>query len=159
MEEKQSFEDKPIFRLFNVVLFILYAGVFLISIIAAILGYSEREIKSASVTCKDGTSWDALKPKDITYDSYALCGICTKRSLGGDAYTDCTYQDMDYSSYDVERTKEPWSWNTIIYPLITISLGLGFVDFLRLTIFYIFSGRVAFEKSLLLKLIRLFTTP
>lgn len=152
MNTENALENKPLYRFFNVVLFILYSFVILITILAGFVGYSSRELISATVECKDGTSWDATK---IYWDSHALCGICTKRSADGSKYTECDYEDMDYSVYEVVDKKYAWSWNVAIYPLVVFIIGFGLVDFLRLAVGYIFSGRIAFENSLLLKLVAL----
>lgn len=152
MIEKKTFEDNPLYRFFNVVLFILYSFVILITILAGFIGYSSRELISATVECKDGTSWDAT---EIYWDSHALCGICTKRSADGSKYTECDYENMDYSVYEVVDKKYAWSWNIVIYPLVVFIVGFGLVDFLKLAVVYIFSGRIVFEKSLLLKLVAL----
>lgn len=152
MTEKKTFEDSSLYRFFNVILFILYSLAILITILAGFIGYSSRELSSATVKCKDGTSWDAT---EIYWDSYALCGICTKRSADGSEYTECDYEDVDYSAYEVVDKKYAWSWNMVIYPLVVFIMGFGLVDFLRLAVVYIFSGRIAFENSLLLKLVAL----
>jgi len=146
-------EHKPLYRFFNVILFILYSIAVLATLLAVYVGYNERQIVSASVKCKDGTSWDATKIHD---DSYALCGICTNRNQDGSKYDDCASGSLDFSSYEVTNKKYNFSWNTIIYPLIVFAITFGIIDFLRLAILYIFSGRVAFEKSLLLRTILLF---
>lgn len=147
---KKKFNESPLYRFFNVLLFFAYSLVILTAILAGFIGYSERKVTSATVQCADGTSWDAEK---ILYDSYALCGICTNRAPGGATYQECTYSNMDYSSYDTKVTKESWTWSTVIYPLVVIALGFGVVDFIRIIIIYIFVGRIALDKSLLLRLL------
>lgn len=148
------FEDGALSRFFNVIFFIGYFLVFLTAILAAMIGYGERETVNATVQCKDGTSWDALKPKNILFDSRALCGICARRNAYG-GYVNCDYGEIDYSAYDTEIVKEDWSWSTVIYPLIVLPIGFGLVDSIKIMTVYIFSGRIALEKSLLLKLISL----
>lgn len=145
-------EHKPLYRFFNVILFILYSIAVLATLLAVYVGYNERDVVSASVKCKDGTSWDA---KEIGYNEYKLCGICTNRSTDNKNYEDCATGSLDTSSYTVSR-KYNFSWNTLVYPLIVFAITFGIIDFLRLAILYIFSGRVAFEKSLLLRTILLF---
>lgn len=149
---KHSFEDNPLYRFFNVVVFLAYAFVILITIFAGYIGYNERSITSATVKCKDGTSWNALEPKNILYDSAALSGLCTNRNTDG-TYTESSYSDIDYDSYETTTTKESWTWSTVIYPLIAFVIGFGLVDAARLIVLYIFSGRLALEKSALLRLI------
>lgn len=158
MKMKNNFNESPLYRFFNVILFLAYSLVVLFTIIAGFIGYSERDITSATVNCADGTSWNA---EEILYDSYALCGICTNRTevtSEGTRYQECSYKDMDYSSYDTEVTKEVWTWTTVIYPLIVILAGFGLVDAVRLIIIYIFSGRIALEKSVLLRLLAMFAS-
>lgn len=152
MTETKSLNDKPLYRFFNVLLFVAYFFIFLVAGIAGYLGYQGRGVASATVVCRDSTRWNALEPKNIVYDSYAQCGLCTKRSSSG-AYTECTYEDIDYDSYETEIVKEIWSWNAVIYPAIIIGVGLGLVDSLRIAVIYVFTGKVSLEKSLLLKLL------
>lgn len=155
MEENKSLNNKPLYRFFNVVLFVAYSLVFLAAIVATIIGYGEREIISANVICRDGTSWNALEPKNILYDSYAKCGLCTKRTSSG-SYVECTYKDVDYDSFETKETREVWSWSTIAYPAIVLGLGLGVVDFFRIAVVYVFTGKKDLEKSVLLKLVKSF---
>lgn len=150
---EKSFEDKPLYRFFNVVLFLAYAFVVLAAIFAGYLGYSGRKTISATIKCQDGTSWNALKPKDILYDSSAACGLCTKRNTDGTKYQNCEYGSIDYSSFNFVEQRESWSWATITYPLIAFVVGFGLVDFIRLMILYIFTGKMRFDKSLLLQVI------
>ena len=113
MTEIKTLAGKPLYRLFNVLLFIAYSSVFLAAILAGIVGYQERGVKDATIICRDGTSWDALEPKNVLYDNYAKCGLCTKRYPSG-SYVHCSYNDMDYDSYETETTQKLWSWSTII---------------------------------------------
>lgn len=154
----KSFEDKPLYRFFNVLTFVAYSAVFLAAIGAGFIGYGERETTSATLVCKDGTTWNALKPKNILYDSNAQCGLCTKRDSLTNTYKDCTYEDMDYSSFDLKETKEAWTWSTLTYPLIVIAVGLIIVDFINIAVIYIFSGKMEFGRSLLLKIIASFAS-
>lgn len=147
-----TYESSPFYRLFNVILFLFYAFVILITAGAGYLAYTSRTVTNATVQCKDGTSWDAFKPKNIYNDSDALCGLCTKRDKAG-TYNYCTYQDYDYSSYDITNKQYAWSWWVIFAPLIVFTVGFGIVDFLRLIVVYILSGQLALEKSLLLRLL------
>lgn len=147
---KRSFEGTALYRFFNVLLFLTYTFIILITIGAGVIGYSERKTKSATVICRDGTSWNA---KDILYDKYALCGICTQRTTGGTDYLSCSYKNMDYSSYETKITREAWSWSILIYPLIVFIIGFGLVDTIKLIVLYIFSGKIALDKSVLLRLL------
>lgn len=149
---KHSFEGGSLYRLINVVLLLGYVFVILITILAGYIGYGERSVISATVNCADGTSWDALKPKNILYDSSALSGICTNRQSDG-TYLDSNYADVDYSSYTTDVTKESWTWTTLIYPIITFLVGFGLVDSIMLIVFYIFTGRLALERSVLVLLL------
>jgi len=158
LDMDKTIEDKPLYRFFNVVLFLAYFFVVLIVIFAGYLGYSNRKTISASVKCQDGTTWNALQPKDILYDSGAACGLCTKRSVDGTKYQNCEYGSIDYSSYNFVEKKESWSWSTITYPLIAFVVGFGVVDFIRLMILYIFTGKMRFDKSLLLKILVLLSS-
>lgn len=147
---ENSYERNPFYRLFNVVLFILYFLVILITIVAGIIGYSTRQLTSASVVCADGTRWDATNIYD---DSYALCGICTQRNPDGSKYISCDYENISYTSYDVVDKKFAWSWNTIIYPLIVLAIGFGIVDILKITAVYVLSGKIVLTKSVLMKML------
>ncbi len=61
---------------------------------------------------------------------------------------------MSYSSFDLVDKKYAWSWWVILAPVIVFSVGFALVDFLKIVVIYIFYGRIAFEKSLLLLLLR-----
>ncbi len=148
---KNSHEESPLYRFFNVILFILYICVILISVGVGLSAYWTRTVIGASVQCEDQTRWDATK---IHSDNYALCGICTKRSSDNNNYNSCTYDDMSYSSFDLVDKKYAWSWWVILAPVIVFSVGFALVDFLKIVVIYIFYGRIAFEKSLLLLLLR-----
>jgi hypothetical protein len=130
---KKGFESTPLYRLFNVLIFLGYSLVVIAMIIAGFIGFEEREIAKATVKCNDGTSWNA---KNIAYNSYALCGICKNRTVDGKNYQECTYKDMDYSSYNLDIVKE-WTWKTIIYPLIAFIIGFGMIDSLKLFVIYV----------------------
>lgn len=149
---ENSYEKSPFYRLFNVVLFILYFFIILITVLAGIIGYSTRDLTSATVACEDGTRWDATRIHD---DSYALCGICTQRNLDGSKYNSCDYENISYTSYDVVDKQYAWSWNTIIYPLVVFAIGFGIVDILKITVVYVLSGRIVLNKSILLKVLLL----
>ncbi len=139
----------PLYRLFNVILFLLYTCVILVALFAGSIGYSERNLTHATLQCKDGSRWNAM---DIRNDSEVLCGICTKREPSG-KYYNCSYPSDDYSSYQIVDEQYDWSWNTIIYPLIIFLVGFGVVDFLRLAIIYIFFGGIYWDKSILLQIL------
>lgn len=147
-----NFEEKPLYRFFNVIWFVLYAFVVVIAVIAFLLIFDARKVTKATIVCRDGTSWDALKPKNILYNSYAESGLCTKRNPDG-TYSESTYRDVDYNSFTEKITKEPLSWSMLIYPLVVFAIGFGLVDFLKLIVIYVFAGRIAFEKSLLLQIL------
>ena len=149
---KHNFEDNPLYRLFNVIVILGYAFIVLATIFAGYIGYSERSILSATVKCKDGTSWNALKPKNILYDSAALSGICTNRDADGKSYKDSESSKIDYDSYETKVTKGSLTWSSIIYPIIVFIIGFGLVDAVRLIVIYVFSGKLALEKSTLLRL-------
>src|SRR3990167_8751576 len=120
MTTQHTYENSPLYRLFNVILFLLYSFVVLITLLAGYIAYSGREVSSANVKCQDGTSWGATK----TYnDSYALCGQCTQRNSDGSKYTPCNWENMSYSSYEVVDKKYNWSWWIILAPLIVFSVG------------------------------------
>lgn len=151
MAKVKNFEENPFYRFFNVILFVLYAIVFLLTIPLAFVGYQTHNLVSATVKCNDGTSWDATK---IYYDNAALCGICTQRNNDGTKYQNCNFNSINYySSYNVTNQKYDWSWATITYPLIELCVGLIIVDFLKIAVIYIFSGGVVLEKSIFLKLL------
>lgn len=149
---KENFEQSAWYRLINVLAFLAYFFVVLIMLLAGFLGYSDRKITSATVKCADGTSWNALEPKNILYDSASLSGLCTNRNADG-TYATSSYYDIDFDAYSTEVKKESFSWSMIIYPLIVFAVGFGLIDLAKLLLLYIFTGRIALEKSALLNLI------
>jgi hypothetical protein len=142
----KSFEEKPLYRFFNVVFFTGYAFVFLVSVLIGWGIYQNRPVVNATVQCNDGTSWNALKPNNILDDPSALCGICSKRSSDG-KYNFCAYQD-NYSVYTTQTTQEGYQWITAF--LIAIVIGFGIIDIVKIAIVYIFSGKADLSKSLLI---------
>ncbi len=149
---KKTFEQSAWNRLINVLAFLAYSFVVLVMILAAYVCYSERKITSATVNCADGTNWNALEPKNILYDSASLSGLCTNRRADGN-YIPSSYLDIDRNAYSTEVEKESFSWAMIVYPLIVFGVGFGLIDLAKLLLLYIFTGRIAFEKSALLNLI------
>lgn len=139
----------PLYRLFNVILFLLYTCVILASLFAGTIGYSDHNLTHATLQCKDGSKWNAM---DIRNDSEVLCGICTNRESNG-SYSNCSYPNIDYSSYKIVDKQYDWSWNTVIYPLVVFLIGFGVVDFFRLAIIYVFFGGIYWNKSILLQLL------
>jgi len=147
--------NTPWYRFFNVILFLFYFVVILISIGAIFVGYSERNLISATVECKDGTDWDATK---IYSDHYSLCGICTLRDKADKNYSSCSYDEMDYSVYKLIDKQYAWTWKIVLYPLIAILIGFGIVDFLKIAVIYVFSGTIVLSKSLIIQIIKFYNT-
>lgn len=148
MKDK-NIEDKPLYRLFKVLLVLGYVFVFGCTVLAGILGFTERDIESATLVCNDGTRWVA---DNIVYDNAAKCGLCTKRDVNN-SYIDCAYSDSGYyNSYTLEKDYA-FPWNLFLYPLIVLVIGLPIVDLIYIAVYYIAVGDVDWSKSLFLKII------
>lgn len=146
-----KFEDKPLYRLFNVILFFLYSIAVIITIFATYLMFSSRPVTKATVECKDGTSWNVTK---VYWNDEALCGVCTNRSSDGTKYTECPILNLDRTSYLSVKKQYGWSWETLLVPLLTFAISFSLVDTVRVIVLYIISGKILLEKSLLLKILQ-----
>lgn len=146
---KTNYEDKPLYRFFNVIFILLYILVVLSSFLGGYLTFTSRPLSNARVLCEDGTNWNALKPKDITWNDSALCGVCTKRNDETQKYANCDYGDPGYyTSHQIIDKKYAFSLWIIFTPLLIYFIGVGIVDFLKLATIYVFSGSWLWYKSL-----------
>ena len=151
MENK--YERSPLYRFFNVI-FIL---VVLFSSLVGYISYTNRELTNARVKCTDGTDWNALEPKNITWNNAALCGVCTKRDDFTKKYMECDYNDPGYySSHEIINKKYGWSYWIILTPIIIFAVGFAIVDLIKIFVIYIFSGEWAWYKSALLHVLVFF---
>ena len=88
-----KYEQKSLYRFFNVIIFLFYVFIVLSSIVLGIVFYTDREVIDATVKCQDGTTWKAIA-KDGTsllYDEAAKCGLCTNRDSKNNTYTCLLY--------------------------------------------------------------------
>ncbi len=139
--ENEKLEGKVWFRglrVLNVVAFIL---IILIACFFIWLGWETRTPISATVRCKDGTEWSAIKD-GRELDSSELCGICTRRSSDDKTYKECSYDNPNYfNSYEIVDIQPDIAG--ILFPVIAfVVFAFAILKAVILSIIYIIAGYI-----------------
>lgn len=150
VESNPRLEKKAWFRFIRVVQGLAILFVVLITALTAYFLFDAKSVSTATLVCKDGTTWNAIDESDSygTYkdelDMYEKCGLCNYRTPDK-KYTKCevgTQSKLLFDSYEVERTytKNHSLLGVIGWPSLVLFGGLIIVKLVAKMTVYILGG-------------------
>ena len=147
VENNALLENKVWFRLLKVAQGISIVCVVFFSLLIAYFLFDAKSLSTATLTCDDGTTWNAMDPDYTTLElnAYEKCGLCNKR-LQNNTYYTCDYNEGSqklYNSYTVNRTYEKDNSILTVLGWSCLSLfgGLLLAKLTAKIIVYILGGR------------------
>jgi hypothetical protein len=150
VEQNRHLEKKVWFRFIRVAQGLAIFCVVLITALTLYLLFDAKSLSTATLVCKDGTTWNAIDEKNSygsykgEIDMYEMCGLCNYR-LPDNQYRKCdvgSQSNLLFDSYDVNRTytKDHSFLGIIGWSSLVLIAGLIIVKLIAKLIVYILGG-------------------
>ena len=139
----KKLEKKGWYRFVRLLHFLLVIFIVLCTLGVMYLQYDSKTMTAATLSCKDGTTWNAMDDGDVL-DSYSLCGQCKYRSADGKFYTKCTYKDDTWEEYDLTNQKykrDNTLGEIVAYPVIGGAVAFMVERLLMAGVVYVIAGK------------------